>query len=84
MHLVFPPDEGFWTVLERDVLSCLRVHGVMAPAQIGERLGMSTAAASSLVAMRAAAGKVRIRSVALMASAEQRAIREHLSEGGRR
>ncbi len=33
MHPVFPPDEGFWTVLERDVLSCLRDHGVMAPAE---------------------------------------------------
>ncbi len=59
-------------MLERDVLSCLRAEGVMAPAQIGERLGMSADAASSLVAMLAAEGKVRIRAVEVTATAEQR------------
>jgi MarR family len=52
--------EGFWTAVESELLACLRDQGPMTPAELGQRLDMSAAAASSLAAMLAADGKVRI------------------------
>jgi hypothetical protein len=51
--------EHLWTEIDEAVLQCL-AHGVAGPAEIGEQLGMSEAAAASILAMLAAEGKVRI------------------------
>lgn len=51
--------DHWWSELDDDVLECLAV-GVAAPADIGRQLGMSEAAASSILSMLAAEGKVRI------------------------
>ena len=59
--------EGFWTTIESELLACLRDKSPMAPAELGQRLGMSAAAASSIAAMLAAEGRVRICLIALPA-----------------
>jgi hypothetical protein len=46
----------------------------MAPAELGERLGMSAAGAASLAAMLAVEGKLRICLVALDASPDERPV----------
>ena len=61
--------EGFWSTIESELLTCLRDKSPMAPAELGQRLGMSAAAAASIAAMLAAEGKVRICLVALDAPA---------------
>lgn len=66
-----PQDEGFWTTVESELLACLWDKGPMAPAELGQRLGMSAAAAASLAAMLAAEGKVRICLVALDAPPDE-------------
>ena len=54
----------FWSELDGEVLRCLdEEHGAMAPAELGRRLGMSERAVCSILAMLAATGQVRIRSV---------------------
>ncbi len=54
----------FWSELDADVLRCLAErHGEMTPAEIGEDLGVSERAVSSIIGMLAEAGKVRICSV---------------------
>ena len=53
-----------WREIDDAVLECL-AGGESTPAGIGQRLGMSEAAAMSIVAMLAAEGKVRICRVAL-------------------
>lgn len=65
-------NEGFWTAVESELLACLRDRGPMTPADLGQRLGMSAAAAASLAAMLAADGKVRICLVELDAPAGER------------
>ena len=56
-----------WNELDEAVLSCLST-GHTAPDEIGKCLGMSEAAASSILAMLLAQGKVRIRRVSLVES----------------
>lgn len=51
--------EHLWTEIDEAVMQCLAA-GMAAPAEIGEQLGMSEAAAASVLAMLAAEGKVRI------------------------
>lgn len=54
----------FWSELDGDVLRCLAErNGEMTPAEIGEHLGMSERAVSSIIGMLAEAGTVRICSV---------------------
>jgi len=53
-----------WREIDDAVLEHL-ANGAATPAEIGERLGMSEAAAASIVAMLAAEGKLRIARVAL-------------------
>jgi hypothetical protein len=65
-------DEGFWGVLENELLEFLRDKGPMAPAELGQQLGISAAAAASVAAMLAAEGKVRICLVALDPPAGER------------
>ena len=57
MH--YPRVDHLWSEIDEAVMQCLAA-GVAAPAEIGERLGMSEAAASSILAMLAAEGKVTI------------------------
>ena len=66
--------EGFWTTIESELLACLRDKSPMSPAELGERLGMSAAAASSLAAMLAAEGTVRICLVALAVPTSERLV----------
>jgi hypothetical protein len=51
--------EEWWTELDGEVLRCLSA-GALEPAEIGRRLGISGDAATSLVALLAREGKVRI------------------------
>ena len=51
--------EHLWLEIDEAVMKCL-ARGETAPAEIGEELGMSEAAAASILAMLAAEGKVRI------------------------
>ncbi|OGK95833.1 MAG: hypothetical protein A3I14_06685 [Candidatus Rokubacteria bacterium RIFCSPLOWO2_02_FULL_73_56] len=57
-------DEGgtqdWWADLHGEILDCLAPGGALAPAEIGRRLGMSEAAATSCLAMLAQEGRVRI------------------------
>ena len=53
----------WWTDVEYDVLSVLRENGAMAPGDLASRIGVSEAAATSLLSMLACEGKVRIRLV---------------------
>lgn len=53
----------WWSDLERDVLDCLEPAGVTPPEELSRRLNLSEAAATSLVAMLARDGKLRISAV---------------------
>jgi hypothetical protein len=56
--------DGWWSEVERDILSCLREQGSTSPAAIARQLKMSEAAATSLLAALACEGKLRIEAVA--------------------
>ncbi|HEY3190861.1 MAG TPA: FaeA/PapI family transcriptional regulator [Solirubrobacteraceae bacterium] len=49
--------------MEEDVLRCLEGRGSVQPVEIAGKLGMSEAAATSLLAILAREGKVKISSV---------------------
>lgn len=56
----------FWAELDGELLRCLEnARGPMAPAELGQRLGMSERAVCSILAMLAETGKIRIQSVEL-------------------
>ena len=50
----------WWADLNREVIECVTTAGPTTPAEVGRRLGMSEAGATSLLAMLAREGKVRI------------------------
>ena len=52
--------EKWWSELDDAVLACLSEPGGMSPEEIGRRLGMSAAAAVSVLGMLAQEGRVRI------------------------
>ena len=52
--------EDWWGGLDGAILSCLAEKGAVAPADLGQRLGMSETAVTSLICLLAQAGKVRI------------------------
>jgi hypothetical protein len=52
--------DGWWQDVEREIIACLRDHGPASPDLVARRLGMSEAAATSLIAALACEGKVRI------------------------
>lgn len=52
--------DGWWTDIEEEVLTCLRGNGVMSPAEVGRRLGVSEDSAVSLLSILARRGKIRI------------------------
>lgn len=55
--------DDWWTDMEEDVLRCLEGRGSVQPVEIAGKLGMSEAAATSLLAILAREGKVKISSV---------------------
>ena len=62
---VRPVSATYWTTIDGELLACLRDGAPMTPAELGQRLGMSAAAATSLATTLATEGKVRICLVAL-------------------
>jgi len=61
----------WWTEIDSAIIGCLRRERSMTPAEIGRRLGMSEAAATSILARMATEGRLRIRLVDVVASAER-------------
>jgi DNA-binding Lrp family transcriptional regulator len=57
------PADDWWAGVEQDFLACLEGDGSTSIATIARRLAISEDAASSLVAILAREGKVRIRVV---------------------
>ena len=56
-----------WWAVDDEILSCLTDGTTMTPAEISIRLGLSEGEATSLLAMLAREGKIRICQVALAA-----------------
>jgi DNA-binding transcriptional regulator LsrR (DeoR family) len=54
----------WWAELDDEILACLHKDCVTTPAEVAGRLGITEATASSLLAMLARQGKVRICAVA--------------------
>lgn len=52
--------DNWWSEIDDAVIDCLRSRGPMAPTEIGTALGMSEAAAVSVVSALGKEGKVRI------------------------
>ena len=57
--------DGWWDDMDAEILEVLRAAGPTDPADVARVVGMSTSAVCSCLAMLAADGKVRIRSVEL-------------------
>ena len=55
--------DEWWKDLEDDVMRCLEGRGAVPPDEIASKLGMSEAAAASLLAIMAREGRVKIRAV---------------------
>lgn len=60
-------DPNGWWEVDREILACLAGQGAMTPAEISRQLGLSEGEATSLLAMLAREGRVRICQVALAA-----------------
>jgi predicted ArsR family transcriptional regulator len=52
--------DDWWADLEDEILASLHGNGPVAPAQVGQKLGLSEQAAASLLSLLAQEGKVRI------------------------
>ncbi|MGH7391295.1 MAG: AsnC family protein [Candidatus Rokuibacteriota bacterium] len=52
--------DAWWDELDAAVMACLETNGAMAPHEVGRHLGLSEAAAVSLLCLLAFEGKVRI------------------------
>jgi hypothetical protein len=52
--------EDWWRDLDDAILGCVGADGPLAPAEIGRRVGISEAAAASLVTLLAREGRLRI------------------------
>jgi DNA-binding Lrp family transcriptional regulator len=55
--------DGWWDDMDKEILEVLTAAGPSDPQELARVLGMSTAGVCSCLAMLAAEGKVRIRSV---------------------
>ncbi len=55
----------FWAQLDSEVLDCLACGRAVTPEEVGDKLGVSAAAAASLLSMLALDGRVRILSAEL-------------------
>lgn len=62
----------FWADLDDEVLRCLARHGALSPRELARHLGMSEAAAVSLLCLLAQQGRVTIRAVELRAERRHR------------
>ena len=60
--------DDWWAEIENDVLAALAGNGVMTPAEVGRRLGMSEAGATSLLSTMAREGRVRLCAVEAVAA----------------
>lgn len=58
------PDSDWWEV-DREILECLASHGAMSVVEMASRLHLSEGEATSLLAMLAREGRVRICQVML-------------------
>ena len=56
------PRDDWWSI-DDEILACLAVSPYLTPAELGGKLGLSEPATSSLLALLAAEGKVRLRVV---------------------
>jgi Mn-dependent DtxR family transcriptional regulator len=63
--------DDWWTDVEEDVLRCFDGRGAIPPAEIAVRLGVSEAAATSLLAILAREGRVKICLVSRTGRAER-------------
>jgi DNA-binding IclR family transcriptional regulator len=61
-------EQEWWGELDSEVLACLR-DGPQSPYELARRLNLSPAAATSVLLMLAAEGKVRVTAVELAESA---------------
>ncbi len=52
--------EHWWSDVERELLQCLRGNGAMAPRDVARTVGLSEASTTSLLAMLAREGQIRI------------------------
>jgi DNA-binding IclR family transcriptional regulator len=57
----------WWTVVDAEILDCLKCHGAMTPSEISRELGISEGEATVLLTMLAREGRVRIERVQLAA-----------------
>ena len=55
--------DSWWSEIDGAVLACFSGPGVITPAEIGHKLGITEEAACSILSMLATEGKVRIRAV---------------------
>jgi DNA-binding Lrp family transcriptional regulator len=55
--------DGWWDAIDNEILDYLAAAGPVSPEDLAGALGMSPGAVCSCLAMLAAGGKVRIRSV---------------------
>ena len=56
------PRDDWWSI-DDEILACLAVNPYLSPAELAGKLGLSEPAASSLLALLAAEGKIRLRVV---------------------
>ena len=52
-----------WWSVDDEILACLAVHPHLTPRELGGKLGLSETATNSLLALLAAEGKVRLKTV---------------------
>ena len=52
--------ETWWSTVDDETLRCLAEHGPMSPDELGKRLGMSEAAAISLLSHLVREGRARV------------------------
>jgi len=62
-HATVECGEEWWSLLDGEVLDCLACGRPVSPEEVGDKLGMSAAAAASLLTMLVHDGRVRITSV---------------------
>lgn len=55
--------DGWWDEVDEEILAVLRSNGPMDPADLAKKLGMSTDAVCSCLALLSTSGRIRIRSV---------------------
>jgi DNA-binding IclR family transcriptional regulator len=55
--------DDWWKDFEEDILRCLAGRDAVSPTDVARKLGIPEAAATSLLAIMAREGKVRIRTV---------------------